>query len=536
MNDILLNLHEIEEKSELNSFFFKNFKKNFSVLIYNDSDFTYSVICSKSFNENDFFYDSEIQEDCPYELNEIKVFNQYYFYYPENVKFLLLLHEDTFLTNDEEVLFKHYVIAYQKLSLIRYYENSLVTSKLQLDFLNEIGDILGNFDLQIVLTKILENAVNLVEGDVGVIFLNEDGKLTEKISWGVPKDVLNKVVNNLTNQPVIEEVFNNKEVILIEDIETNPQYKFLLKEKYKIISFIALPVYTKNKNLGVLVLVNFEVDIDFTEIKLSTLETLTQIASIGIENAIFFKDSIEKEKLLTELSIAADLQKQLLPQENYYAEKFYIGGFSIPARNVGGDFFNYIFKNNELIAFLGDVAGKGIPAALLTTMAMSLLKTLINEFGDLRDITYKLNNIITQENLGEKYFTLGIFKINFENYKVELINAGHTEILHYDSNKNEIFKYESTNLPIGMFEEIEFENNSFNINKGDLIFSFSDGIPDAINEDGERYELDRLIKLIKNIHMYSPEEIKNKILEDVQNFCGKAEQFDDLTLMVIKIL
>ncbi len=536
MENLLLKLHAIEELSELNKFFKDNFLKNFTIIVNNDSDFTYSVICSTVFNNNEYFFDSEILEEVPFFLNDVQVFSIKSFQYPNNVKFLILIHDKDDITEEEEFLFKHFIIAYQKLSLIKYYENSLVTSKMQLDFLNEIGDILGNFDLQIVLTKILENAVNLVDGDVGVIFLFENNKLIEKISWGVPKDVLTKIINKFTNNSVIDEIYNNKETLLIENLTTNTEYEFSLKDKYKINSFVGLPIFTKNRSLGVLALVNFEVDIDFTEIKLATLETLAQISSIGIENAIFFKDSIEKEKLLTELNIAANLQKQLLPEENFYTDKFYIGGFSIPAKNVGGDFFNYITEDNKLIAFVGDVAGKGIPAALLTTMAMSLLKTLIFEFKELKKVVYKINNVITTENLGEKYFTLGIFSIDFTNLKMELINAGHTEILHYRIKKNDILKYESTNLPIGMFEDIDYENIITNIEKGDILFSFSDGIPDAINEDGERYELKRLTDIIMKNSYLPPEQIKNKILEDVKNFCGEAEQFDDLTLMVVKIL
>ncbi len=534
-DDILIELYKINDIEQLFEYIKSFYKFNFTLLTYDSDEFSYSNIFSTILEEK-FFFDTEIKDSLPYELNEVTVYYQYK-YEIDNTSFLLLIHDYSPLNEFQKKLFKHIAIAVQKLNLIKYYQNSLLANELQLDLIKEIGELLGNFDLEILLTKILENAVKLVNGDVGVICLKKSNILHEQISWGVPRGVLIKIINKNTNKPLVEEIFDNKEIVLIEDLSTHPEYEFLLKEKFNIKSFIGLPLYTKNKDLGVLILINFKIDIDSIEITKATLETLTQIAAIGIENAIFFKDSLDKEKLLTELKIAANLQKKFLPAENFSTEKFFIGGFSIPARSVGGDFYNYLISDdNKITAFVGDVSGKGVPAALLTTMAMSLLKTFILEFKNLQKVLYKINNIICREDLDEKYFTLGIFDIDLENHSVELINAGHTDIIHFDSQNEKINKYPSENLPIGMFEDVEFEVKKFNINKNDLIITFSDGLPDAINEEGERYELDRLINLIKKFSTYDPEKIKLEILNDITKFCGDVEQFDDLTLLIIKIL
>ncbi len=534
---LLIELHKKNDLESLLNFIKDIFNFNFTILIYNDEEFVYEIIYSTIFKNENFFYDSEIEDSLPYQLEDMDVLFQYKFEINDNI-FLLLVHDK--IKIDESILsfFEHFAIAYHKTTIINHYQNLLLASEMQLDLIKEIGDLLGNFDLEILLTKILENAVKLVNGDVGVICLKENKVLNEQISWGVPRGILIKIINKETNKPLIEEIFNNRETVLIEDLMKDHKYEFLLKEKYFIKSFIGVPIYTKNEDLGVLILINFKIDIDEIEIKKTTLETLTQIAAVGIENAIFFKDSIEKEKLLTELSIAAELQKKFLPEENYLTDKFFIGGFSLPAKSVGGDFYYYLISENldKITAFIGDVSGKGIPAALLTTMAISLLKTFIMEFKDLKSILYKLNNIICKENLDEKYFTLGIFEIDLNKNIVELINAGHTEILHFDAKNKKLNEYKSENLPIGMFEDIDFESIKFKINKNDLLISFTDGLPDAINEDGERYEMDRLIKLLCNIYYYPPEKIKDEILNDIKNFCGNTEQFDDLTLLIIKIL
>ena len=547
MEHILLQLHSMGNLDKLNNFFSKKIKEifninDFTVIYYNEQDFSYKILLSTIFPQEHFFYDAEIENSTPFFLEfgdrSIKVSKEISFTTEDGIIFKMLIHDDIKFNKNLEIFFKHYVVESQKLTLLKYYQNSIVISKLQLDFLNQIGEIIGSLDLEIVLTKILEGAVNIVDGDVGVIFLKDDDKFEEKISWGVPKGVIQRFKNKFSNKSIIEEVFTLKEPIIISDTSQNTEYEFELQDKYLIKSIVGIPLYTKNKNLGVLVLVNIEIDVDFMDVKLSTLETLTKIAAIGIENAIFFKDSIEKEKLKHQIKVASELQKNLFPQEDIITSNFYIGGFSLPAMNVGGDFYNYLISedNSKIIGFVGDVAGKGIPAALLTSMSMILIKTLVNFNSNLCEVIGKINNIISNESIGEKYFTLGIFIIDLLTKKMTLVNAGHTDILIFSNREKKVKKFPSNNLPIGMFEDIEYEGYDYDFSEGDILLNFSDGILDAINENGERYELDRLINLIEKNYSISPKDLKDLILNDVKKFCGKAQQFDDLTLLLFKLL
>ena len=525
MYDLILRLNKCESLEEL-TLEFSNILKDlkiekFSICEYNESEFIYKVVYSTEFREDEFLYDIE--------LEEIKIFERLKYQ-----EFYLFLHESVENLKDLNILFPHFVEAYKKVERLINCKNSLIESRAQIEIINEIGDILGNFDIDFVLPKILEEALNVVNGDVGVIMLKEEGKLIEKISWGIPKGVVEKVVNKITSTPLIEEVFETKSSVFIENFSAAEEYDFKLDNRYLIKSIAAIPLFTKNKTLGVLVLLNLSLD----EIKKKTLEILSQISAISIENAIFFKDSIEKEKLKNQLKIASELQNSLFPQADIFTDNFYIGGFSIPALNVGGDFYNFYVNDDssEVIGFVGDVSGKGIPAALLTSMAMILIKTFIRFDSDISTEIFKINNIISRENLSENYFTLGLFKINLKDKKAEILNASHTDIIHISTKDFNIKRYSSNNFPIGMFEDIEYEKIESDISKGDIILCYSDGVIDAVNESGESYELDRLIRLLKSIYQLPPQEIKNKILEDVKEFCGNAQQFDDITLIVFKML
>ena len=525
MYEVILRIHKSENLDELIFKFsniLKKYKvKKFSFCKYNESEFIYRILYSTDFKKDDFFYDIEI--------DEIKIFQKIKYQ-----DFWLFLHNNVENLSDINLLFPHFVEAYKKLKKLEEYKNSLIESTAQIEIINEIGDILGNFDIDFVLPKILEEALNVVNGDVGVILLKENGKLIEKISWGIPKGVVDKIVNKITETPLIEEVFESKNSIFIENFSGTEDYEFELKNRYLIKSIAAIPLFTKNKTLGVLVLLNLSLD----EIKKKTLEILSQISAISIENAIFFKDSLEKEKLKNQIRIASELQNNLFPQSDLLTDTFYIGGFSIPAMNVGGDFYNYYVNEDksEVIGFVGDVSGKGIPAALLTSMAMILIKTFIRFDSDISSEIFRINNIISRENLSENYFTLGLFKINLNNRKAEILNASHTDIIHISTDNFNERRYSSNNFPIGMFDDIEYEKITTEISPGDIIICYSDGVIDAVNENGESYEFDRLMNLVKKIYKLPAEEIKNKILEDVKKFCGNAQQFDDITLVVFKML
>ena len=516
--------------------------KNFTLLNYDTANYSYNVVFTTIAVEdinNIFFFDAEIENDTPFKLNfettETDVFDKIKIE-TDDSKYCFLIHENCDNIDKQylELILENYLTAYKNKILLQYYQNSLVANQYQLDILNELGDLLGNFNLNIVLSKLLENINNIVNSDVGIIFLydKKEEKLKSKINWGVKEDIILEIKSKYSGKPLIYEAFESKEMKLYENFKETDEIDFP-SDKVFINSFLTVPIFTNNENLGVLVLLNFELDESFIDSKLVTLETLIKIAAIGIENSIFFEKSIEQEKVNTQLKIASDIQENLLPKEDLSFEDIKITGFSTPAMNIGGDFFNYLVLEKNVYAFLGDVAGKGIPAALLTTMAMIVIKTTITNDRNLEEIVFRINNIIAEESLGENYFTLGIFDINTENNNVRLVGCSQ-EILYYSKNENKLNKIESQNLPIGMFENVEYFFEDMQFNNGDIFFTFSDGITDAVNPEGDDYGMARLENIILENVEKDAVEIKNAILEDISTFSQNAEQFDDLTIIVIK--
>jgi|GEM_PF-6426518 len=546
----LQSLQHLSEKVDYNSKIISIIKKffpiqSFTLFAYDVTDYTYHLVFSTVAIDNPeevYIFESEILPDDFFNLyineGELPVYWKLLFE-ESNAKYLFLSHEPTNNLDSNLLLavLENYTTAVRNRLVHEYYVTNLLNSQSQLDVLNEIGDILGTFNLDVVLSKLLENSNNIVAGDVGIIFLidNNENKLKSRIQWGVKEDIILQIKFKDSDKALVQESYDSKKQFFFDTKQSRYAFENIkYPEDVYIDSILSIPLFTNNENLGVMLLLNFKIDEVFTENKILTVETLARIASIGIENSLFFERSIQQEKINNQLKIASEIQNNLLPQDSLIFEGFEITGFNKSAMNIGGDFFNYFTYENKIYSFLGDVAGKGIPAALLTTMAMIVIKTSVLPEINIEDVVGKVNNIIAQNSMTENYLTLAIFEIDTINNQINFVNCGHTEILYYDSKNRSITEYSSQNLPVGLFEDSPYISNQIMINSGDILITFSDGVPDAVNQNGESYGLENFKKIIIDQANQSIDTIKDELLKDIDQFCSKAPQFDDLTILAIR--
>ena len=239
----------------------------------------------------------------------------------------------------------------------------------------------------------------------------------------------------------------------------------------------------------------------------------------------------ERERIKTELDIAEKIQKANLPTETIEEEDYLVYGYSKPAKEVGGDFFDHYKLDDENIALvIGDASGKGIPAALLSSITQNLIKHLFTETRDPSKILKSLNNQLCENNPQAMFITLWLGIYNKNTDKITYSNAGHNPPLIY---ANGTFKELDLDkgIVIGVLEDFEYETEETYISKGMILYT--DGITDANNNNRELYGEDRLIEFLNN-HNFN-ENMINAVLENINEFTGDADQFDDMTmLMVVK--
>ncbi len=238
----------------------------------------------------------------------------------------------------------------------------------------------------------------------------------------------------------------------------------------------------------------------------------------------------EKEKMKAELDIARHIQQGNLPTEPIKNEFYKIFGYSKPAKEVGGDFYDYFEIDDENLAIIiGDASGKGVPAALLTTTTQTLVRELLAHEKDPSLILYSINNHICLHNSESMFITLWLGIYNKNTNILSFSNAGHNPPMIKKDDKFELMDIDA-GLVLGIMEDYEYITEEIEFE--DEIVLYTDGITEAINKNEKMYGEKRLIDFFnKNA---SNENIIKGILKNINKFTQDAEQFDDMTLLILK--
>jgi sigma-B regulation protein RsbU (phosphoserine phosphatase) len=241
-----------------------------------------------------------------------------------------------------------------------------------------------------------------------------------------------------------------------------------------------------------------------------------------------------KDKLLAkdEIQVARKVQLALLPHENPEIPGWSVWGASRPANDVGGDLVDYV----ELDGFrhgvaLGDVAGKGLGAALLSAKLQATLRALIPQAPSLDELGLRVNTILHRDGLDNRYATLFYAELEHDSGQVRYLNAGHNPALLI--RKDGVERLSASSYPLGMLPGASYEESTVYVEPGDVIVAYSDGLTEAQNTAGEEFGPDRVEALLPTLKEHSPDDIGSGILAEVDRFLGGARASDDLSLVVV---
>jgi len=256
------------------------------------------------------------------------------------------------------------------------------------------------------------------------------------------------------------------------------------------------------------------------------------------------RDTLVKDvaKKNTELAIAAEIQQSFLPKNIPKVEGFDVAGKSVMAKEVGGDFFDVIpfevvhLGNKRMGILIADVSGKGVPAALF--MALSRIIVRVNATwhrDEPAQAIYDANNLIAADATAGMFVTLFYGILDHEKQTITYVNAGHNPPILYRAADGTLVEFEGTGMALGAQENTPYTSRAFPLAAGDVLVLYTDGITEANNEKGEMYGEDRLHAVITSSAGRAAPEILDAILADVKTFSGSAPQYDDITLMVIRV-
>ena len=243
----------------------------------------------------------------------------------------------------------------------------------------------------------------------------------------------------------------------------------------------------------------------------------------------------EKARVNTELELAKNIQVDSLPREFPDRKEFNIYASMDTAREVGGDFYDFFFiDDNHLGMIMADVSGKGIPAAMFMMMSKSMLKTKMMSGLMPSDVLADVNNLIREKNHAKMFVTVWIGILDIASGKMITANAGHENpIIKKPAGTFEVYK-DKHGLVLGGKKNMKYKETSFDMTPGTKLFVYTDGVPEARNESRAFYGMDNLLKALDNVKDEPTDVILAKVKEDIDDFVKDAEQFDDVTMMCIE--
>lgn len=295
-----------------------------------------------------------------------------------------------------------------------------------------------------------------------------------------------------------------------------------------------LPVSNRNELVGVLTVGKKITERRFSYEDMTLLSLLSTQIAIAFENILLYQERLSRQRLDEELHLAREIQRMLLPREAPRSERFEIAAINLPSQEVGGDYYDFMILPNGLIGVaIGDIAGKGIPGALLMSNLQAAGRASAIRSTDTHRVMEELNNQITRSTTSEKYATF-FYGILWPDHKLTYSNAGHNYPLHCHDD-GEICELRQSNLIVGVREGIKYDEHTIALQPGEVLIFYTDGVTEATDKNLEEFGVKRLSEVIRSNSKLSAENLRNAIYEAVLQFAGENAEADDLTLVVVKV-
>ncbi len=276
--------------------------------------------------------------------------------------------------------------------------------------------------------------------------------------------------------------------------------------------------------------------VDEINILASKFSHLTQRIQNYIQDITLI--TAEKERISTELSVATQIQADMLPivfPPFPERTEFEIYASMTPAKEVGGDFYDFFMLDDDHLAMvIGDVSGKGVPAALFMVISKTLIKDHAQMCDSPKAILEEVNNLLLESNAEGMFVTIWLGIMEISTGKIVAANAGHEyPAIQSAGDKFALFK-DKHGIVVGVMNKVRYKEYEIQLKKGDCLFVYTDGVPEATNAQNELYGTDRMILALNQNPETDPKNILSNVRADVDKFVGEAPQFDDLTMLCIR--
>ncbi len=406
----------------------------------------------------------------------------------------------------------------------------------ELSMLNDIAiAINGIWELDQIINLIVHRCVKHLQVEQGTITLLEDQNSDTPFQTMIRKidDTESQIPYHFGVQ-LSGWMLQNKKPLIVNDFASDNRFKILGQSNFSIKSLLSVPMKVKGKMIGLLNLFNKKNDTGFSENDQRILSIIAAQSAQVIESARLYKQEQTLRLLEEDLLVAREIQKQLLPKQAPKVSGYDIAGYSLSAKEVGGDYYDFInIDDDNLVLCLGDISGKGIPASLIMANLQATLRGQAYSSSSCSQCLEKSNTLLYHSTDIQKFATLFYSVLNSKTNKLTYSIAGHNPPIFLSAD-NEVKMLEVGGTVLGFLEKTTFKEETLEMQPGDILAIYSDGITEAGDHDEEYYDEWRLIDALKKHKDKSCYDIIGKIIEEVEDFSKGGVQNDDMTLLIIK--
>ena len=410
---------------------------------------------------------------------------------------------------------------------------SLRREKAENEALYRIGLLLNErLELEEILQTVLDHAAEVVSFEASAFYLlhQDSGELEWFAQRGYAEGTDEQVRLKL-GSGAVGWVANSGQPLLIPDVSREPRY---LSARAETRSEIVVPVISESKVIGVLNLESDRVDA-YRPGDQRVLESFANQAAISIQRAWFLRELRDKQRLENEMRFAREIQKLFLPDDPSDLNGYELAGLNLPSRAVSGDFYDYIrIADRQYGVMIGDVSGKGAPAALIMASLRASFRAEIRNRYAISEIMEKVNELLWESTEPERFATAVYGVLDEEAGVFTYANAGHNPPLLLAADRTELLTEGGPVL--GPFTGSRYQEGRVRLASGNLLLFYTDGVTEALSPEGEEFGTARLTALARSVAAEPAAAICRRIVDAVHQHVGSEAVGDDVTLVVRKVL
>jgi sigma-B regulation protein RsbU (phosphoserine phosphatase) len=410
----------------------------------------------------------------------------------------------------------------------------------ELAALNQIASAINALMSVEKITKIIvDRCVKRVQATQGAVFLLEEQE-EQKDKFKTFVREFSQSADHIPfhlNESLSGWMIKNKTILISNNADGDERFRGMNLADLGIHSILAAPLLSRNRLIGSLAVFNKKNTDGFNENDKRFLGIVGSQTAKVIENARLREQEQKLVAIQEEIKVAQSIQRGFLPDKGVELTSCEACGFNTPAKEVGGDYYDIVtLSGDRLFLSLGDVSGKGMPAALLMANAQAVLRSqlLDTEEVPLVKLARSLNHLICQFTPPEQFITAFFGLYDAANKKLRFINAGHEPPIIVRRNST-IETLTNADLIIGVMPDYTYNEFSTILEKGDFLFVYTDGVTEAFNEKDEEYGEERLLKFLQGCVGLDAPAIGDKVMAELSKFRGQGLQTDDITMLILRV-